>query len=434
MTRTLSILGGGLEGWLTALFAARKLEGLCDRVVVVPSGKVEETGAAVVYPQSRSLLLDLGLNEEKLVREADGAFLLGAKFGAAPGYVLAFGAYGAPANSVAFHHYWTRMKDAERAAPFDAYSLGAEMARLGRFVHPVSDPKRLESSFGYGLVLDRAKVSALVEAEARAAGVEMADAPPQDVWLQIDSRAMAVGLPDFVAWTDLPDVGRTRVEDAPKGNANMSCWSVDNSADDLSVTLSSRSRSYKMTWFDKNAHVAGRLAAPWTERSVCLGQASHALPGVLQTDLLLLLAQLGLLASLLPASDQPADIVAREYNRRAARMMDYVADMEALVISAGKLADGEIASPSLARRLQQFRSRGRVVTYDDELFSEQDWIAAIIGFHAVPERVSPLALGAPIEAVARNYDGLRQAIGRAVSRLPDQQTYLAHLLEEEGAG
>lgn len=432
MTRTISILGGGVDAWLAALFVARRLEGVCDRIVIGPPGADETEGGAVVYPQSRSLLSDLGLGEEKLVREADGSFLLGAQFGAAPGYVMAFGAYGAPANSVAFHHYWTRMKEAGRAAPFDAYSLGAEMARTGRFVHPVSDPKKLESSFGYGLALDRAKLSALVEAEARAAGVKTASRAPDESWLQIDCRAMASDASALAAWPDLPAAGRTRVERLDQPAANLCCWSVEASTGGHALSLPSRSRTHSMIIGSGEDRPSGRLAAPWTGNTVCLGPASHRLPGLMQTDLLVLLAELDLLASLLPAAGQPVHVVAHEYNRRATRVMDYVADMEALVMGAGR-GEREIASASLARRLEQFRSRGRVVTYDDELFSEQDWIAAMIGFAGAPDRVSPLALGAPIEAVARNYDGLRQAIGRAASRLPDQKTYLAHLLAKEGA-
>ncbi|MEQ9316047.1 MAG: tryptophan 7-halogenase [Henriciella sp.] len=429
MMRTVCIHGGDVEAWLAALFVSRKLQGLCERVVVIASGDGEARGGAVTYPQSRSLLADLGLSEETLVREADGAFLLGAQFGAAPGYVTAFGSYGAPANSVPFHHYWTRLKEAGRAAPFDAYSLGAEMARHGRFVHPSNDPKRLESSFGYGLALDQTQLAALVEGKARAAGVEVSGAPLEDAWLQIDVRALAGEA--LVPWADLPPMAGKTLDSLDQRAPNLSCWKIEGSPDALLVSLPSRSRTHRMILGAENKQSAGRVAEPWTGNMVSIGRASHRLPGAMQTDLLVLLAQLDLLASLLPAEGQPLEIVANEYNRRATRMMDYVADMEALVMGAGR-GERDISSPSLARRIEQFRSRGRIVTYDDELFSEQDWIAALIGFAGMPERVSPLALGAPIDAVAHNYDGFRQAVGRAVSRLPDQQTYLDHLLETAG--
>lgn len=430
MMRTVSILGGGLDAWLAALFVSRKLEGLCERVVVVAPEASEARGGVVAYPQSRSLLANLGLSEETLVRETDGAFLLGAQFGAAPGYVTAFGSYGAPANSVPFHHYWTRLKEAGRAAPFDAYSLGAEMARHGRFVHPSNDPKRLESTFGYGVALDRTQLAALVESKARASGVKTADAPPDDAWLQIDVRPLAGDA--LAPWADLPPMAGKTLDSLDQRAPNLSCWKIEGSPDALLVSLPSRSRTHRMILGAENKQAAGRVAKPWSGNLVSVGRASHRLPGAMQTDLMVLLAELDLLASLLPADGQPLEIVGHEYNRRATRMMDYVADMEALVMGAGR-AERAVSSPSLTRRIEQFRSRGRIVTYDDELFSEQDWIAALVGFAGVPERVSPLALGAPIDAVAHNYDGFRQAVGRAVSRLPDQQTYLSHLLETAGA-
>ena len=116
-------------------------------------------------------------------------------------------------------------------------------------------------------------------------------------------------------------------------------------------------------------------------------------------------------------------------------MMDNVADFDALALTSLKKAGlRRYSAPSLARKAEQFVSRGRPVTYDDELYSEQDWIAAFIGAGFLPERVSPLALAAPLEAVERNYEGLRKAIAQAASRLPDQQQYLDHLLSiQQGA-
>lgn len=116
-------------------------------------------------------------------------------------------------------------------------------------------------------------------------------------------------------------------------------------------------------------------------------------------------------------------------------MFDNAADFEALLWSMQQAAEPvQFASASLARKVEQFRSRGRLVMFDDEIITESEWIAALIGLGHVPERVTPLAIPAPLDAVERNYERLRRAISQAAGSLPRQQVYLDHLMALEGAG
>ena len=54
--------------------------------------------------------------------------------------------------------------------------------------------------------------------------------------------------------------------------------------------------------------------------------------------------------------------------------------------SAGFLGEGP-----LARKIEQFESRGRVVTYDDEAWPESAWIHAFLARGIIPRRWDPLA-------------------------------------------
>ena len=130
--RTLQVSGNGLNAWASALFALKSLSGLVDDVCV--SGGAA-TGAgpsiAIAQPRARAFLSGLGLGEEVLFREADACFLLGTTVDLGAPFVLAHATYGAPANSVPFHHFWKRMNEAGLGESHDAYSFGAQIAALG---------------------------------------------------------------------------------------------------------------------------------------------------------------------------------------------------------------------------------------------------------------------------------------------------------------
>jgi tryptophan halogenase len=45
---------------------------------------------------------------------------------------------------------------------------------------------------------------------------------------------------------------------------------------------------------------------------------------------------------------------------------------------------------TLARKINLFRRRGRIVRYQDELFTEDSWLAVMLGQNVKPERYDPL--------------------------------------------
>ncbi len=436
MTRTLVIRGRTVEGLVVALYARTQWRGVVDRVVRLRSDHdaADSGGSVVVPPDARALLARIGLDEELLFRRADAAFLVGREIDGAKRGILAWSRFGAPANSVPFHQYWTRLEREGLAGRYDDYSFGAQLARQGRFIHPSADPKKLEASFDYGYVLDHDDFLSLLLERAAAAGVEEALRAPDEAWLAIDTRPPA-GDCRFEAWPDMPARCTIEISRTERAGANLSSSVAALTPVDLTVETRSRSSCHldKRHFQTEEGDRIGRLKAPWNGRSVALGKASVRLAGVTSAGFMLFCRQLELLASLLPADGMDVDIAAREFNRRAGRMADHLADHEALCLSLFSGGDaGGFVSPALRRRVEQFRSRGRVVTFDDDPVDEQDWITSMILGGLSMDRVSPLAASAPLDAVEQSYEKLRQVIARGVSQLPEQQVYLQHLLASGG--
>jgi tryptophan halogenase len=89
-------------------------------------------------------------------------------------------------ESVAFHHYWLRMRGIEGTANLDEYSLAATAAKLARFTRPVADPGSVLSTHAYGLHVDSGLYAQYMRDYAEARGVVRLPGEIADVRLRGD--------------------------------------------------------------------------------------------------------------------------------------------------------------------------------------------------------------------------------------------------------
>ena len=73
---------------------------------------------------------------------------------------------------------------------------------------------------------------------------------------------------------------------------------------------------------------------------------------------------------------------------------------------------------SLRIRMEQFRSRGRLVTFEGEIFDEQSWIDLMIGFGVIPDRIDPMARSLDMAAMSRRLKNLTGAFDQALASMP----------------
>src|SRR5438067_36500 len=137
--RSVVVVGGGIVAWSAAAALKRRLQELSVSVIAVPSAaNALADRIACTLPSIVEFHRDLGLTEADTVVRAGSGYRLGTRFaGWADGdYVHAYGSYGTPIGSAAFHQYWVRAAKAGPTAPFDGYSAAAVMARENRFAPP----------------------------------------------------------------------------------------------------------------------------------------------------------------------------------------------------------------------------------------------------------------------------------------------------------
>lgn len=169
----------------------------------------------------------------------------------------------------------------------------------------------------------------------------------------------------------------------------------------------------------------GYAHQPWTGNLVRIGSGSACFGPFLSADMTMLNRQVVLLEGLMPTR-LDMTVEAREFNRRHLIVAEHVRDFVQLPFALNGRDDvpwpgiRESDLPdSLAIRMEQFRSRGRHVAFDSEIFDEQSWIDLMIGSGIVPERYDPMVRSLDMGAMARQLKNLANAFDRALASIPE---------------
>jgi tryptophan halogenase len=135
--RSLTIVGGGTAGWMTAA-ALAKVMGPRVQITLIESEEIGTIGVGEATIPAISLFNTLlRIDEDEFVRETQASFKLGIEFvnwkARGHGYMHSFGTLGKDLGPIPFHHYW--MEDQISGARSDLwdYSIDYLAARAGRF-------------------------------------------------------------------------------------------------------------------------------------------------------------------------------------------------------------------------------------------------------------------------------------------------------------
>lgn len=344
--RRVLIVGAGIDAWMTAAALATATRGL-TQVVVAETGP-PPVGRIAALPSLQGLHARLGISEPTLAQATEARPRLAARYGDA---IEPFGETGVGIDGVAFHHYWLA---AGRPGPLSDWSLAALAAARGRFAPPSPDPRSPLSTLSYGLSLDAAGYAALLKRVALAAGAKVVEGRP-DADLKVDASGGERRLVAHETWTD---------------------WSAR-----LPNGVALAQDSLVSTFAPAPAKT-GRIAQAMRGDTVAVGAAYGAIGAGDGGDLHLLQGDVSRLIALFPTG--PAAVA--EYNRLAQSALERARDMAIL-------RWGDLSNPPepLARKIEQFQSRGRVVTYDEEAWPESAWIHTMLARGIVPKRWDPLA-------------------------------------------
>jgi tryptophan halogenase len=489
--RRVVILGGGTAGWMCAAALTRVNAGLFD-ISLIESDEIGIVGVGeATIPTIHWFNQFVGLDPEEFMRETRATFKLGIEFvdwyRPAERYLHPFGRYGLMADTVPFHHRWTRTREATASRfDFEQFSISTLAARSGRFALPAQDRTSPLASLGYAYHFDASLYAAYLRRLSEARGVrriqgkvtridrsEQGDvtalhtdtgvgvsadlfvdcsgfrsvllggecaAPFEDWsrWLPCD-RAIAVPCertrpPEPYTRASAHAVGwQWRIPLQHRiGNGLVYCSQLASDDDAASILLSHldgkpladpRPLRFK----------AGYRPQAWVHNVVGVGLSGGFLEPLESTSIHLIQSAIVKLISLFPARDTIA-LAARQFNRLMQTEYEGVRDFLILHYHSTSRPEALWAQcrttrlpDSLVYKIEQFVHTGRLMLSTDELFREASWFSVLVGQNIAPEDYNPLIETEPVAHSAQVLSEQRRALARAVLAMPTHEQVLQRI-------
>jgi tryptophan halogenase len=401
-------------------------------------------------------------------------------------YMHPFGVQGLNAEHVSLHQEWLRLRSLGDETSFEEYSLNAVVARAGRFKRPADQDAPPWPAFSYAFHFDAALYAEYLRRYAQARGVSRierrvvnVELRPQDGFihaLQLDDgerveadlyidcsgfrgllieQALHTGYEDWTHWLPCDRAVAVPCENAGRltpytrstalaagwqwriplqhriGNGYVYC-SRHISDDEAAATLMSNLDGAARAEPRFLRFTTGRRKRLWNKNCLALGLASGFLEPLESTSIHLIQKGLTHLLNLFPDRRCSPPLV-DEYNRIAIEEYERIRDFIVLHYKATARDDAPLwrycrAMPipqTLAYKIRQFESSGRVVRYGNELFATPNWLAVLLGQEIWPRHHDALVTQRPIEQIRANLQQIRTIIGRAAELAPRHEDYIA---------
>jgi tryptophan 7-halogenase len=391
----------------------------------------------------------LGIDENEFVAATQGSFKLGIEFAGwqRPGhsYIHPFAAFGTDINGVKFHHFWVKLHQQNPALDYSDLNLSAVAARLGRFARPDGNPASPLSSLDYAYHFDAGLYAGFLRRYSEARGVtrregkitrvEQGSRPDfiDAVVLEDGSRisgdlfidcsgfrgllieqTLKAGYEDWSHWLPcdralaVPTARTEPLLPFTRSSARSAGWQwriplqhrTGNGLVYCSRYLSDdEARAELLSNLDADPlaeprllqFTTGRRKQAWVGNCVALGLAAGFMEPLESTSIHLVQAGISKLLALFPdASHSAAE--RDEYNRLTQIQWEQIRDFLILHYVLNQREEpfwkhcAAMPVPeTLTRKIELFQGRGRLFRYEDELFSDANWTAVMIGQGLIPQ-------------------------------------------------
>jgi tryptophan halogenase len=483
------ILGGGVTGWVAAASIAQAMLHPDMQIFVLENPDDREHGALASMPIGRTFNLELGINEQDLMRDTGASFSLGTRFrdwtSAGRNYFQPLGAHGASIEFVHFHNYAAKARQAGDTTPFNNYALCAAAAIQGKFLYPSSDPASILSTLMFAHHFDAGQYADFMRRHAEANGVKRLAGRPTDVTLKdADSMIESLTLEDgevlsadlfidcsgqgssllgealktpYVDWTKWLPANRMLSGTSPVSDSRP-CATItaldagwhqsiglqhhqvhrlifnDKHLDDdaaLDVLHGATGQTLDDEQHFQSFH-SGHREKFWSGNCIALGAAAGCFEPMDGTFLALLQSGLMRLINLFPDKTF-SHLVADEYNEVTRSEYANIRDFLMLHYRASERKDapfwgdylGSTLPDSLAHKIHLFKARGQVAYYDEESFPISSWVSVWLGQDQWPDAYDPLLDNYDFERLKGRFDQMQQIIGQAVINMPTHEEFLA---------
>ena len=483
------IVGGGTAGWMAAAALVRFLGAdysirLIESEDIGTVGVGEATIPAIqLFNQS------LGIDENEFIRATQGSFKLGIEFvdWTEPGhrYIHAFGQIGRGLGLLPFHHYWLRHQSQGSTSSLWDYSPAALAAVANRFARPQGKPGLLPSGVAYAYHFDAGLYAAFLRKYAESRCVVRTEGRVVDVTLVADTgfvqsvtlasgeivggdlfidcsgfRGLLIGQAlksGYEDWSNylpcnralavpcasvepLTPYTRSTAREAGwqwriplqhrTGNGYVYCSDFISDAE-ATDTLMSNLDGEALAEPRQLRFVTGKRRQIWKKNVVALGLSSGFLEPLESTSIHLIQAGIAKLIDFFPtAGFDPTDTNA--FNSQMDFEFNSIRDFIILHYKATNRPGAfwqqcrEMDVPdSLATKIDLFKANGRIVRFNEELFTELGWLQVMWGQGFRPQGYHPLADQLTPEQLAEFMAVSHKHAMHVASQMPDHKNYIA---------
>ena len=439
-------------------------------------------------PPLMDFIRQLGIAEDDLVRDVKATYKLGIGYRdwTRPGhfYFHPFGPTGPGIGSIPFQAYWLKMFLAGQAAPLEDYSIQAVAATEERFTRPVHAPNTPLNKITYALHFDASSFARYLRGFAQGRGVERIEGEVRSVSMHpcsgfIESvtlesgeviaadlfldcsgfrgllieEALETGYEDWSSWLpcDRALVVHSEPAAAPapytlvtardagwqwriplqhrNGNGYVySSAHVSNDAAEATLLANLEGRSLGAPMALR--FTPGRRRKAWSRNVVALGLAAGFLEPLEATGIYLIQRGIAMLLRFFPDRDFAAADIDR-YNRvlefEFNRVRDFLLMHYTQTERSGAFWDHCRSIPltdTLLEKIELFRSHGRILREDAELFPVMSWLSVMLGQNIIPRRYDPLVDSLDPNKIHSRLEELRTDIKRCVESMPSHWDFI----------
>ena len=429
---------------------------------------------------------NLGIDEAEMLRVTDGTFRLGTAFydwsAAGRSYFHPMGEIGANLNGIAFRHHWLKLREAGAVIPFEDFSVSGTAARTGKFTRPATDKRSVLSTLEYGYHLDSVRYAGLLRRQALQRGVTetttatmaaqlhnetgFVEALIVDGGARVEAElfidctglliegALKCGFEDWTRWLGcdrVVSIATSAMDSLPPCTRATACasgwqWQIPlkhrtgngyvySSAhvgdEEAMVGLLGNLEGEAIGEARTMRFTSGRRKQLRAKNVVALGPAAAVLEPLESASLHLIQASISRLLALFPDRTF-SQIEADEYNRVVGGEIERLRDFLILHYHATKRSDTPFwnhcrtmeVPDTLGHKLEQFRSRARIVLYDEETFGEPSWASVLIGQDIVPRRVDPFMETLNLDELRKQAQRIHSVIRQGADSMPSHRTFL----------
>ena len=407
-------------------------------------------------------------------------------------YIHAFGDVGKDMNSLHFYQYWLKMHLAGKAPYLEEYGLNATASYQNKFMRSENRGNSPLSNIAYAFHFDAGLYAKYLRNYAEQRGVvriegkvQKVNLKPEDGFIKslllndgqvvegdlfIDcsgfralliSDALKVGYEDWSHWLPCDRAWAVQCENVTeltpytRSTAHAAGWQwriplqhrVGN-GHVFSSKYMSEEKAREILLENLEAppiteprlikFQAGKRKEIWHKNCVSIGLASGFLEPLESTSIYLVQSAIARLLALFPSTDFNQEDI-DEFNRQSDFEYEKIRDFIILHYYANERDDSEFwrycrtmsVPEALSRKINLFKSTGRVFRQTVEMFCELSWVEVLLGQGVIPQAYDPLVDRMSEDEIAQRLESVRQVIQRSVDYMPSHADFIAHNCKAE---